>query len=193
MQIVINTLLSKIKKYNPELNEAQISSRKFGLEILINELSKVIIYLIIFSIISQTGYYLLSLCIYSSIRLATGGYHAKSYLGCLIVSFIIFSAAVLSGRYITLIMPIKAALLLVSLNITAIYAPVEHKNITQKNRRRRKTFKWLSLLLVIFWSCFSFLLPGGWGVTAIATIFFEALMQPVGKWFNPVIRAEFRG
>jgi len=94
MQVLVDTLLSKIKKYNPEMNEAQLKTRKYGLEVLLGELSKALIYLLIFALFSLAGHFLLSTIIFCTIRLVTGGYHAKSYLSCLVVTFIIFAAII---------------------------------------------------------------------------------------------------
>lgn len=193
MQIIVNALLSKIREYNPELNEAQINSRRFGLESLINEMSKALLYLLIFTVFSLAGYYLLSLLIYSTIRLATGGYHAKSYLGCLIVSFIVFIVTVFSGQYIDLTIMERSIILAVSLIITIIFAPVKHKNTTRKNIAKARSFKLLSVVLVVFWGGFTYLLQGALGVTAVITIFIEAIMQPLGSKFNPGMKSESGG
>ena len=193
MQIIVNALLSKIKEYNPELNEAQINSRRFGLETLVNELSKALIYLIIAAIFSLTGYYLLSLFIYSTLRLATGGYHAKSYIGCLVSSFIVFAAAIFAGQYVEMTVWMQAAALIAAFVITLIFAPVKHKNTTRKNLANLKRYRLLSLVLVLGWSVIALLLPGAWGITAVVTILIEALMQPLGKLFNPAVKIESGG
>jgi accessory gene regulator B len=188
MQIVVNALLSRIREHNPELNEAQIRSRKFGLEVFVNELSKILIYLIIFTVFLLTGYFLLSLLIYCTIRSVSGGYHARSYWGCLIISFIGFAIPVFCSQFVILEWYEKSVLLLVSTVITMVFAPVNHKNTPKKNQPNAGKFKVLSIVIVIFWSMFTFLLPGAWSVTAVFTIFIEAIMQLLGKRFNPVVK-----
>ena len=189
MKVITNALLAKIKEYNPELNDAQLSSRRFGLEALLNELSKAVIYLIIFSVFSLAGYYVLSLFIYSTIRLATGGYHAKSYWMCLVVSLFVFVITVISGQYMNLTMMERTILLVVSLAITIIFAPVKHKNTPKKNLAKAGSFKLLSIIIVIFWCGFTYFLKGAFGVTAVMSIFIEALMQPLGLKFNPIAKS----
>lgn len=193
MQTIVNALLSKIRQYNPELDDAQINSRRYGLEVLLNELSKVLIYLLIFSLFSLAGYYLLSTVIFSTIRLHTGGYHSKSYLGCLIITFIMFAVIIFSGQYIDLTIAERSILLGVSLIITIIFAPVRHKNVTRKNLAKARSFKLKSVLFVVFWGGFTYLLDGAWGATAVITIFIEAIMQPLGRQLNPIEKAESIG
>lgn len=187
MQRVVNALLSKIREHNPGLNEAQLRTRKFGLEVLGNELSKTLVFLIVFSLFSLTGYFLLSMLIYCTTRVATGGYHAKSYWGCFVVSFLCFAFPVFCGQYIELEWRERLAVLLVSILTTMVFAPVLHKNTPRKNLVKAGKFKILSIVLVAFWSSLSFLLPGAWSVTSILTIFVEAVMQPLGKRLNPVL------
>jgi len=186
MQIIVDTLLAKIKKYNPGMNEAQLKTRKYGLEVLIGELSKMLIYLIVFSLFSLAGYFLLATLIFGTIRLATGGYHAKSYISCLIVTFIIFAAIIFTGQYIEPTILEKSIMLVLSLVITILFAPVKHKNTTRKNMAKAGNFKIKSILFVLFWSGVTYFLKGAWSVTAVFTIFAEALMQPLGKLFNPM-------
>ena len=188
MQALVNVLLSKIREHNPELNEAQIRSRKFGLEVLLNELSKSLIYLFIFAIFSLAGYFLLSMLIYCTIRMVTGGYHARSYWECLVTSFIGFAIPILCGQLIEMGWIEKSVFLLASLVITMVFAPVIHKNTPKRNLSNTRKFKTLSVALVALWSSLSFLLPGAWSVTAVFTIFVEAVMQPLGKRFNPVMK-----
>jgi len=185
MQAIVNMLLSKVKKYNPDMNEAQIKTRKYGLEILIGELSKTLIYLFVFSLFSLAGYFLLAALIFCTIRLATGGLHARSYLSCLIVTFIIFAVILFAGQYFELSIVEKSIMLVLSLASTILFAPVKHMNTAHKNLAKAGQFKLISILFVIFWSLATYLLKGAWSNTAVFAIFTEAIMQPLGKLFNP--------
>lgn len=188
MQIVVNALLSRIKEHNPELNEAQLLTRKYGLEVFLSELSKFVTYLLIFSLISLTWYFLLSMLIYCTIRIVSGGYHAGSFWGCFVISFIGFAIPVISGQYVQLDWVEKFILIIVSLVITLVFAPVIHKNTPKRNLSNAGKFKILSIVLVTLWGGLAFLLPGAWSVTAVFTIFMEGIMQLIGKRFNPVIK-----
>lgn len=188
MQIVVNALLSKIREHNPELNEAQLLTRKYGLEVFVNEIAKFLAYLFIFSLFSLTWYFLLSMLVYCTIRVISGGYHAGSFWGCLVISFIGFAIPVFSGQFIQLAWYEKAVLLLASLAITMIFAPVNHKNTPKRNLSNAGKFKVWSVFLVAFWGGIAYLLPGVWSVTAVFTIFIEAIMQLLGKRFNPVMK-----
>lgn len=186
MQVLVDMLLSRIGKYNPGMSEAQLKTRKYGLEVLLGELSKALIYLLVFSLFSLTGHYLLSMLIFCTIRTSTGGYHARSYLGCFIITFIMFSAILFAGKYFEPSIAVKSIMLALSLIITILFAPVMHKNVTRKNKERADHFKLMSILLVVSWSGVTYFLRGAWSATAVFTILAEAIMQPLGKLLNPM-------
>jgi accessory gene regulator B len=186
MEWLVNVLLSKIKKYNPEMSEAQLKTRKFGLECLLSDLSKFIFYLIIFSMFNLMLYYLISALVYSSIRSVTGGYHANSYLACFFVSFAVFVAAILAGRFVELSFIMQIILLCASLLLDIIFAPVEHPNKSARSEARRRKFKKISIVLICFLGAVSLILPYNYAICAEASIFLAAVMQPMGLLLNPV-------
>lgn len=190
MEIVVNALLSKIKEHNPELNEAQLRSRRFGLEVFLNELSKTLVFLFVFSLFSLMKYFLMAMLIYCTLRVVTGGYHAGSYWGCLVVSFIGFAIPVFGGQYIDPGLIVKSVLVLASLIITIAIAPVNHKNTPKRALLNRKKFRIWSIMLIALWCGVTYLLPDVWSVTAAFTILTEAAMQIIGKLFNPVLEME---
>ena len=185
MQIVVDALLSGIKAHNPDLNEAQLRTRRYGLEVFVNEFVKTLAYLLIFSLFSLTGYYLAALLIYCSIRVVSGGYHAGSFWKCMAISLICFAAPIFMGQYINPGLEWKIIILAASMLITAVLAPVNHKNTPKRNLAYKRKYKTISILMVAFWSGFALLAPGAWSSTAVFTIFAEAIMQLMGKFLNP--------
>jgi accessory gene regulator B len=183
-------LLSKIKEHNPELNEAQLRSRRYGLEVFLNEITKTLVYMLVFAVFSLEGYFLLAMLIFCSLRVVTGGYHAGSFWTCLVISFIGFALPIFGGQYIDPGWMWKTVILLVSLLITVAIAPVSHKNTPKKALQNIQRSRILSIVLVIFWSVTTYWLPGAWSVTAVFIILMEAIMQILGKLFNPVLERE---
>jgi accessory gene regulator B len=190
MQAVVNMLLSKIKEHNPDLNDAQLRSRRYGIEVFLNELSKTIIFVVLFAAFSLVGYFLMGMLIYCTLRTITGGYHAGSYWACLAVSLAGFAVPIFSAQYIDPGSTGKTLILLAALIITIAIAPVSHKNTPKKTLPNKQKFRILSIVLVIFWSVTTYWLPGAWSVTAVFIILTEAIMQILGKLFNPVLERE---
>lgn len=185
MQWIVNKLLDKIKKYNPELNEAQLKTRKYGLEAMLSDLSKFLIYLVIFSIFNLTGYFLISSLVYTTIRAVTGGYHAKNYWQCLVLSFLLFAAVIDIGRNIPMDFVARVIVLAASLCLNLIFAPVEHPNKPVKDSSKRTKYKIISSILIGIWCIICLMLPDRWANTVAASIALAAIMQPVGKVLNP--------
>lgn len=88
--------MSKKKIYSKEYN---IKIIKFYIKGLINDLSKIFIYFLIFYIFNLTFEYFVSLCFLILFRLSSGGIHMKNYLSCFIFSLIILSSNILLGKY----------------------------------------------------------------------------------------------
>jgi len=89
---------------------------------------------------------------FSGLRTFAGGYHAKTHIECMTISFIIFSISALASTYlksigaITMIIGIISSILLIFK-----YAPAESKN-KPLNGTERKKFKLISRGIVFLFS-----------------------------------------
>jgi accessory gene regulator B len=179
-------LLNKIQDNDASLSESQLRIIKFGLECLFSEFSKFIVYLIIFWAMSLLELYLSSVIVYCTIRAASGGYHAKSYYGCFVISFVIFLSCVMAGKYLLLDNNIKIALLIASIALNCYFAPVDHPNKPIKSATRRKKLKLISIGIASFWGLISFLFQSDISTTIMISVFLAAIMLPVGLITNSI-------
>lgn len=184
MKLIVDLLLDNIKKYNPGMTEAQLRTRRFGLESLLYELSKTIIYIILFSILGHTAPYLVSFLVYGSIRSFSGGYHANSYWSCFFVSLIGFIFTIGSGLYLEISNIACVILLVVSALIDLVLAPVPHPNKPNMDPVKRKRFKLISFIVMLVFGGIAFILPYQYKITVVASILLAAIMQPLGLWLN---------
>jgi Membrane protein putatively involved in post-translational modification of the autoinducing quorum-sensing peptide len=176
---------------NPNLSSEQADTIKFGLECALNEISKIIAYLIIFSIFSLADYYIVALLFFCILRLFAGGYHADTYAACFIVSFFVLSIGILTGFLFGLPIEIRISLIAVSIILAWIYAPMDHPNKPIIDIKRRRIFKYLSVLAILILSAVSFALEKGYGATAVMSVFLEALSLPFGEIKKRRIRYEY--
>ncbi|MDK2800774.1 MAG: accessory regulator [Clostridiales bacterium] len=181
MQKVAQIITKAIQRENVNLTELQVKTIQFGLECLLGELFKIIIYLMIFSMFSLTQYFIITMFFFSTLRLIAGGYHAKTYWGCFFVTLLIFGAVVGIGVQFPLPLYVRVLTILVSLILVWIYAPLDHPNKPIISEVRRKRFKYLSVMLAVLLSGVSFFLPSLQSGTAVVAILFESISLPVGK------------
>ena len=92
---MINKLAFKLTcsiENNSNLNKPdELEEIQYALTTILNELFKIIILIVLFSVIGSLKYLLFSMVILLSIRLFSGGLHAKSLLGCLIWTTLFFT------------------------------------------------------------------------------------------------------
>lgn len=178
-------LAEKIKniicRNNPDLTMEQGETIKFGLECILNEVSKTVIYLIIFSSLSLTVHFLIAMVFFCVPRLFAGGYHARTFLECFFVTFIIMSIGIFTGSQFGVPFAGRIFLLLTSISLAWVFAPVDHPNKPIISIARRKRFKYLSVAVFIFLACITFLLEERLAATAVMILFVEALLLPVGQ------------
>lgn len=174
------------------MTEAQLRTRRYGLESLITEFSKSIFYLILFTVFGFTVPYLISYFTFAIIRGFSGGFHANSYWGCFIISLTGFIAIIFTGYYIEIPNYVILILLFISVCIDLLIAPVSHPNKPNKDILKHRKFKIISGLLMTVLGGAAFLLPGQYKVTVIASILLVAVMQVFGRLLNNKTHKEDR-
>lgn len=107
--------------------------------------------------------------IFVSIRLFSGGYHAKTYGHCFILSNAVYlacfcTACLIQMLRITFLCPVLA---LLSMAVVFVLAPVEHKNHPMSNTSYRKNRK----IALAFTTCE--------GVSILAAFFFSFMLHIV--------------
>ena len=181
MEKLAEKIKNAICRNNPGLTIEQGETIKFGLECTLNEASKIAVYFVIFSVLSLTGHYLIAVAFFGISRAFAGGYHAETYLMCFLVSLIILSIGIVTGSQLGLPFAARIFLLLTSIILAWVFAPVDHPNKPIISIERRKRFKYLSVTVFIILACITFLLEEGLGATAVMILLLEALSLPVGQ------------
>lgn len=173
-----------IQRNNPNLTEIEIKKIQFGLECFFSESSKIIIYFIVFYLLSLTSYFIIGVIFFAVLRAAAGGYHEDTYFRCLFSSFVIFAVIVYSGANLTLSLYYKLAIELISILLVWIYAPVDHPNKPIISNDRRKSLKYISMFVFVLLAIIGLLIGGKLGNTAIMALFLESITLPMGYYKN---------
>ncbi|APM40637.1 accessory gene regulator ArgB-like protein [Clostridium kluyveri] len=181
MNKLISCVVSKISETNPQFSDLELKKIAYGLECILDEITKIIPYFIIFWIFSLHKYYLVILIFFCPIRLFTGGYHAKTYWGCFFITFIIFTAIILMGKYILINNIILIVLLIISFIFVWIFAPVDNINKRIKSEQWRRKVKHISMIITFCLSVFCYFLPQPFLNTAVISITFSVALMVLGK------------
>ncbi|MFZ5969565.1 MAG: accessory gene regulator ArgB-like protein [Bacillota bacterium] len=181
METLARKITHFIKFNNLNLTDLEIKKIEFGLTCMIGELSKVLMYLIIFSMFQVIEYFLVGLVFFCILRLVAGGFHENTYWRCFFTSLLIFTIIVVTSSNVTLSMTQKIFVVFMSLLLICRYAPVDHPNKPIISEVRRKRFKLLSIFMCLFLGTISLLLKDALSVAAVTAIFLEALTLPLGE------------
>ena len=141
----------------------------FFLKCIASELSKIVIFSIIFSILGLTKEFISALFFLMIFRTSSGGIHCHSYLGCLCVSFLILSSGMALGMFVYLPISIMIILTITIKNIIYRLAPVQSKTrppleerLVLKAKRRSSMSVVLYLILLVVCGLNTFTNIGFW-------------------------------
>lgn len=154
----VNWCMSIINEYNKDLPKKELDKMRYGLEGLYLTVTKLIIIFIISIILGIFKEVLLLILIFNGIRLTAFGVHAKRSIDCLISSCLFF--LIFPILCIKLIIPIivKKILFIPIVLLIGIYAPADTEKRPLKNKKKRKIYKILSILISILYMTLSLII-----------------------------------
>ena len=180
MQTVALKITDAIRRNVSKFSESDIRKINFGLQCILGELFKFTVFFIVFLIFSVAKYYLIAVGFYSFLRVLAGGYHADTFRGCFIISFLQFLSIVLAACYLSPKDVFIISILLLSIVFAVLFSPVDHPNKPIVSPSRRKKMRYFSIGAFIGLSALSLILPEGLNIAAVMAIFFEAVSLPFG-------------
>lgn len=122
--VYIADILEQQNKFAPEDKEVYRYGIQQGLNLTLNILTTIII-----GVLCGMAYpSILFLVCYMPLRSFCGGYHAKTHLRCYIYSVIMITSILLVAKYATFNIVLYEVLVLISLIIILLLAPVEDEN-----------------------------------------------------------------
>lgn len=123
----------------------------YSIEVILSLILNIIILFETAYVIGKIPEFIIFIVFFSGLRTYAGGYHARSHIECMAVSFVIFLISAMSDSWFKadgeLILIIG---LLVSIVLVTKYSPSESENKPLNNRKRKK-YKLISRsILVLF-------------------------------------------
>lgn len=133
--------------------------KRYYMQCIISEGSKIFLFAIIFNALSLFQEYVISLLMLLVLRTNGGGIHCKKYVSCFLLSFFMLLGNIVLAQYYPTSSSIRLIVLLLCLPIAVALAPItSHSRPKLKNKVVKKS----KLITFIFISCFllyTYLIP----------------------------------
>lgn len=150
---ICNFLTKKIQESNPEIDDEKAEIINYGLQNLIGEVPKFFILLAIAYLLGIWKLAIITFCIMLPYRVASGGFHLHSHLGCIIGTTLMYcGTAVLSQNinlnpeYIKYILVVFVCIF--GLIMIKLYAPADTENVPILSKKERKKKRIQSYILL---------------------------------------------
>lgn len=153
---ICDYLTNKIRKENSEIDDERAEVINYGIHLIIGEIPK---FFIIMGIAYLLGVFELTILAYFLMlpyRGASGGFHLKTHIGCIVGTVIFFSGTGLLGKYLILAPTIKYIVTffvwLFGMIMVKLYAPADTENvpiISKKDRKNKRILSYIVLTLSI--------------------------------------------
>lgn len=141
-----------IKNNSKFNNLEELEQIQYALTTILNETFKIIILVILFTVFGNLNYLLFSMIILLSIRLFSGGLHAKTLLGCLIWTILFFILTSIIAPVLPRFSPsIYYILSLLSAVVILIQTPYPNLKRPIKKKKRKQYLKILAISFSTFW------------------------------------------
>lgn len=149
-------LTNKIKAKLPDIDQERLEIINYGLQLFIGEIPKIFIIIAIAFFLGVGWLTLLAYILILPYRSASGGFHLKTHIGCIIGSTIFFCGNAMISKTITL-EPIYRILLIgitfiFSIIMIKLYAPADTENvpiISKKERKKKQIISYITMTLTL--------------------------------------------
>lgn len=154
--LIINSAINNIEK-NCNYSKEKLAEIRYGLASLYLAITKLIVIFSISYFLGTLKSLLTLMVLYSLLRLTGFGVHAKKSWHCWVSSLMIFLTLPYLCENLILDYRAKVALGLMSVTLLGFYAPADTEKRPLINKKRRLTYKVISVLLGLWYIVMSIL------------------------------------
>ena len=145
-------LTKKIGKEMPELTEERLEVINYGLQNIIGEVPKIFITIIVAFLLGIGKLTLWSILVISIYKCFAGGVHAKTHIGCITSTTLIYCGTAFLAKYINIpTIEIKyiciGVVWIFSMIMIKLYAPADTEEVPILRKKERKTKQILSYIV----------------------------------------------
>lgn len=153
---ICTSIVKQIRKQMPEIDDEKAEVILYGIQLIVGEIPKMFI-LFALSFLFGIGWYtIFAFLTIIPYRAASGGFHLKSHLGCIIGTSLFYFGNVFLSKILILNSIQKYGLAIIALIfgivMVSLYAPADTENvpiISKKERKKKKILSYITLVLTI--------------------------------------------
>lgn len=150
---ICDKLMDRVKAKMPEVDEERAEVIRYGFELIIGEVPKLLLMLILAIVLGKVKYFCISILIVGLYRMFSGGVHLKTHIGCfLMTNFMYLGNVYISELFVFSNVYIKyisiAIIYIFSIIMICLYAPADTDTVPILRKKDRKNKKIISLIIV---------------------------------------------
>lgn len=149
-------IVGKMRKQMPEIDDEKAEVLMYGIQLIIGEIPKTILLFALGFLLEIGWYTIFAYIALVPYRAASGGFHLKTHLGCIIGSSVFYYGIIYLSKFLTLDTIQKYILAFIALIfgiiMVSLYAPADTENIpilSKKERKRKKILSYITLVLTL--------------------------------------------
>lgn len=154
-------LTTKIRKENPDIDDERAEVINYGIHLIVGEIPKFFIIMGVALCLGILDLTILAYFLVLPFRGASGGFHLKTHIGCIVGSIMFFCGIGLLGKYLILGTTAKYIVAFViwafGMIMVKLYAPADTENvpiISKKERKKKRILSYITLTLSIIIALF---------------------------------------
>lgn len=151
---ICNFIVKKIRNKMPEIDNEKAEVILYGIQLIIGEIPKIFILFILSFILGIGWYTVFAFVALLPYRAASGGFHLKTHLGCILGTSLFYYGNVYLSKFLVLTSIQKYGLILLTfifgIIMVTLYAPADTENvpiISKKERKNKKILSYITLTL----------------------------------------------
>ena len=154
-------LTKRIQKEMPEIDKEKAEIINYGLQNIIGEIPKIILLFVISWLLGVLKEVVFMFIVLSPYRGASGGFHLKTHMGCLIGTTIFYCGVAFLSKNLVLEESIKYLLIagvwIFGMIMIKLYAPADTENVpilSKKERKKKQIMSYLTFTIGMLASIF---------------------------------------
>ena len=149
-------LTNKIRKEMPEVDDERAEVINYGLQNIIGEIPKIFLLFIIAFLLNMLKEVVFMFLVLIPYRGASGGFHLKTHLGCILGTAIFYCGTVFLSQNIILEEVVKYILIgiiwIFGMIMIKLYAPADTENVpilSKKDRKRKQIIAYITFTIAL--------------------------------------------
>ena len=149
---ICDYLTNKIRKEDQDIDDERAEIINYGIHLIVGEIPKFFIIMGIAYLLGVFDLTIIAFFLILPFRAASGGFHLKTHIGCIVGSVIFFCGVGILGKYLILEGIVKyiitAIIWLFGMIMVKLYAPADTENVPIISKKERKKKKILSYIIL---------------------------------------------